>query len=413
MRQRLTSGMDDDPAADAGSMVERELATPGAVRAAGRHGLDDRLQSRLRTRRYVKYVDKSILNYDAEGIMGILGVLLSATAYGSVFRKKAVLKAAVLTWSSALLLLLVLMLLKVEVSAVDVENFRALITDFHNICTFLLGFFISTCYARWWAIRADGIGGLWGNLDDLMMQMGALFPQDDEADREVREKVLRWGALSHELMYKQIHNDQDLTDLVDDGLLTSDEMVVLQPLSSRPQCICAWLCSYMAHLAYGDPAKGGSRMPHPVTMLPHLLTFCCKARDAIGILFTFTDSQVPFRYVHILSFIVWTHNLVQALTSAFRMAHELGQASPHYTALVAEGVFLLFYPAVYTSLLHVGAGMLNPMRSHSDVDFPRAAFTCYMLAECRSFNRGQVPPAGPQHAPGHAQRWRPGQDGAL
>lgn len=276
--------------------------------------------------------------------------------------------------------------------------------DFHNMCTFLLGFFISTCLARWWAVRADGIGGLWGNVDDIVLLIGAFFPRDTQADRDVREQVLRWGALSHELMYKQARNEHELRDLVEMGLLTQGEMLILEPLASRPQVIWAWMCSFMAHLAYGDPNEGGSRLPQPVTILPQLLGLCCKARDAIGIVFTYTDSQVPFRYVHVLSFIVWMHNLIQALTSAVRITYEFKAGSISGTG--TEIAFLMFYPVVYTSLLHVGVGMLNPMRAASDVDFPKRAFTYYMLAENRSFYTGSVAPHGPPYSPGRPPIWK-------
>lgn len=389
----------EDPIAMPGSTWERELASHGRTLP---QMVNDELN--INASRFVKYVDKTILNYDSEGIMGCRGVFIAATARGSVFRKSVVRRAALLTWFIAGLLLLALKWLHVDVQEPDVENVKALITDFHQLCTFLLGFFLSICYARWWAIRADGIGGMWGALDDLMMIIGALFPCDSAEDRGVRELVLRWGALSHELMYKQIRGEHDLSDLAEKGLLTDDEMSILDPLSSRPQCVWAWMCSYMAHLAYGEPECGGSRLPHAVTLLPQLLGLCCKARDAIGLLFTYTDSQVPFRYIHILSFIVWVHNLVQALASAVRFSFEWQHGVK--SAIMSEMVFLIFYPIVYTSLLHVGVGMLNPMRSATDVDFPRAAFTAYMLAENRSFGRSCAPPAGPPYNPARPPVWR-------
>jgi len=403
---RMRTFTADDPITQPESDWERELAMHGYTLP---QMADNQLN--IRSNRFVKYVDKNVLNYDSEGIMGCLGVFIAASARGSVFRKSVIRRAAAVTWLISGLLLALLHALRADVQHEDVDNVKALITDFHNLCTFLLGFFVSTCYARWWAIRNEGIGGLWGALDDILLIVGALFPQDTAEDREVRERVLRWGALSHELMYKQIRNDNDFQDLVENGHLLQEEMAILAPLSSRPQCVWAWMCSYMAHLAYGESADGGGRMPHAVTMLPQLLRLCCGARDAIGKLFTYTDSQVPFRYVHILSFIVWVHNLVQALASAVRLAFEWKHGAS--SGILSEIVFLIFYPVLYTSLLHVGVGMLNPMRSASDVDFPRAAFTSYMLAENRSFGRSCAPPAGPPYCPGRPPVWRRGEAAGL
>jgi len=294
---RLRTITADDPITQPGSDWERELAMHGyTLPEMANRDLN------IRSNRFVKYVDKNVLNYDSEGIMGCCGVFVASFARGSVFRKKVIRRAAAFTWLFSGALLALLLALHVDVNQQDLDNVKALIMDFHNLCTFLLGFFLSTCYARWWAIRFEGIGGLWGALDDILLIVGALFPQDSAEDREVRDRVLRWGALSHELMYKQIRSDEQFEDLVDKGLLRREEMDILAPLSSRPQCVWAWMCSYMAHLAYGETANGGGRMPHAVTMLPMLLGYCCAARDSIGKLFTYTDSQVPFRYVHILSF---------------------------------------------------------------------------------------------------------------
>jgi len=397
---RMRTFTADDPITQPESDWERELAMHGYTLP---QMADNQLN--IRSNRFVKYVDKNVLNYDSEGIMGCLGVFIAVFARGSVFRKSVIRRAAAFTWLVSGFLLSLLYALRVDVQHEDVDNAKALITDFHNLCTFLLGFFLSTCYARWWAIRFEGIGGLWGALDDILLIVGALFPQDSAEDRDVRDRVLRWGALSHELMYKQIRGDNEFQDLVDKGLLLREEMAILGPLSSRPQCVWAWMCSYMAHLAYGEAAHGGSRMPHAVTMFPKLLDFCCAARDSIGKLFTYTDSQVPFRYVHILSLIVWVHNMVQALASAVRFAFECQNNHHWVSGVLSEMVFLMFYPVVYTSLLHVGVGMLNPVRSASDVDFPQAAYTSYMLAENRSFIRSCAPPAGPPYCPGRPPVW--------
>ena len=53
----------------------------------------------------------------------------------------------------------------------------------------LLGFYISTVIARWWSIRSDGIGGLWGALGDLSVLTGSFFPGRDW--RDLRTLVLR------------------------------------------------------------------------------------------------------------------------------------------------------------------------------------------------------------------------------
>merc|ERR1719440_2740098 len=115
---------------------------------------------------------------------------------------------------------------------------------------------MSLCACRWWAIRNDCIGSLWGAMNDISLQIGTFFPQDTFEDRDVRERTLRWSVLSHELIYKQARGENDLDDLLDCGLLLQHELDRLHQEPSKPQVVWAWMSSYFAHLAYGDPKEG-------------------------------------------------------------------------------------------------------------------------------------------------------------
>ena len=251
---------------------------------------------------------------------------------------------------------------------------------------FLLGFFMATCVTRWWAMRNDCIGSLWGAINDLTLLLTSYFPSESPEDTEVRERLLRWAVLSHELMYKQALGETDLNDLKQSGLLEDDECEVLAPLPSKGQVVWAWATSYLAHLAYGPAELGGSRLPFPVTTMPNLQRLCCQARGAIGATLAYVDTQVPLRYMHGLGIVVGMHNILQAITSAVVIARALRLQT--YVTAVVEVLCVLFFPTVFAGLLHLGAGMLNPLRSCRDTDFPRGAFSYFMLSENRAFHQG-------------------------
>jgi len=364
---------------------------------------DNDFLSRIHVRWHVKYFDKSVLNYNTEGIVG-------PGVFPSIFTKASVLCSWRLDrdvlWILAISfgIWMALWHFNVQIREEDAAKLKALVMDLHTLCTFLLGFFLSTAITRWWAMRNDCLGGLWGGVDDLSLIIGSHFGSDSEADCEVRERVLRWSVLSHELIYKQARADMDLEDLVQQGLLLPAELELLKPLASKPQVIWAWMCSYFAHLAYGDPAAGGSRLPFPVTVLPQLHEICRHARGAVGMSFAYTDTQLPFRYVHFLSLIIWTHNIIQAVNSAVVITRDLRKGEPVSVAI--EVAFLLVYPLVYIGLLHLGAGMLNPLRAHKALDFPQGAFTYYMLAENQAFYTGNTQPEGPPY--GRPPVWKGG-----
>jgi len=136
--------------------------------------------------------------------------------------------------------------------------------------------------------------------------------------------------------------------------------------------------------------------------MPQLMGLCMKARDSIGLLFTYTDSQVPMRYLQVISIIVWTHNFIQCLNSAVTISNAWLRDEP--ADIAVELILLVAYPMVYLALLHVGAGMLCPLQDKNDVDLPHGAFSYWMIRENRSFSEASCLPRGPPY--GRPPLWR-------
>merc|ERR1712151_522239 len=111
----------------------------------------------------------------------------------------------------------------------------------------------------------------------------------------------------------------------------------------------------------GRRRDGGGRLPFPVTVLPQLHNICRKARGSIGMAFAYTDTQVPFRYVHFLSLIIWMHSMFQAVCSATILAASVRNGD--LQVFFVEVILLVIYPLVYFGLLHIGEGMMNPLRN--------------------------------------------------
>ena len=107
---------------------------------------------------------------------------------------------------------------------------------------------------------------------------------------------------------------------------------------------------------------------------------------------------------------VWFHNVIQGATSGFVGAKNIALGDPGRTyveiAFVVARTRLrsrspltrmpaleVTYPAVYLSILHLCESLANPLRASADVDFPRRAFSEYMLAENKAFfDAGSDPP---------------------
>ena len=74
---------------------------------------------------------------------------------------------------------------------------------------FILGPYVTLAVSRWWTVRKEGIGGLWGAVDDLCVWSAAWFYKGSLADHSARALVLRYGLLSHALLYKEARNEAD------------------------------------------------------------------------------------------------------------------------------------------------------------------------------------------------------------
>eukprot|EP00931_Biecheleriopsis_adriatica_P031712 TRINITY_DN18561_c0_g1_i1.p1 TRINITY_DN18561_c0_g1~~TRINITY_DN18561_c0_g1_i1.p1 ORF type:complete len:164 (-),score=25.11 TRINITY_DN18561_c0_g1_i1:60-551(-) len=154
-----------------------------------------------------------------------------------------------------------------------------------------------------------------------------------------------------------------MSDLVSSGLLLQDEAACLRFMPSRPQVVWAWMASFFSHLAYGQQVSRhsgtqqtvaclGSTLPYPAMTLVQLHGLCIKARGAIGLIFAYTDTQIPFGYVQLLGVVVWMQNFVQATTSAlvFEQVVLTSHMLSHPVELLLETIYLLFYPLLFMNL---------------------------------------------------------------
>ncbi|CAK0848758.1 unnamed protein product [Prorocentrum cordatum] len=106
------------------------------------------------------------------------------------------------------------------------QGFETMANYFTGLLGIMTSMFVVTLFGRWWKIRAEGIGGLWGAIDDLIM---ILSIHRNEV-RPYKERILRLGLLSHRLVYAQaqgLESREHLEKLVQVGLVTTEELDVL------------------------------------------------------------------------------------------------------------------------------------------------------------------------------------------
>jgi hypothetical protein len=266
---------------------------------------------------------------------------------------------------------------------------------------FLLGPYVGTSVSRWWSVRKECIGGLWGTVDDLSSYAAAWFSSRSAADMEARALVLRLGLASHALLYKQARGeDSELADLVSAGLLRNDEAAALAPLPSKAQVVWTWMT------AFWTKALGGSLAltppPHAAQLMPLVMDKCMKGRGAIGSALCFIDTQQPFVYLHLLALITDVALGVNAMAVGLHTGRQLAstahcrhQQTPNIgegdaEALCRAAIFsespinlalliglaavrVAAFTFIYNGLLGIGVALDNPL-GDDPCDLPGLAF---------------------------------------
>jgi len=268
------------------------------------------------------------------------------------------------------------------------ESFETMANYFTALIGFMISMFVTTLFGRWWAIRTDGLGGLWGAVDDLIVLLSIHMPSRD--DRAIKERILRLGLLSHRLVYAQaqsLESREHLKQLVNVGLMTVEELDVLEKEFSKPQAVWVWIGQILHALA----AKGKFQCND--VMLPKLDKLCVKARSSIGLIFAYTDTQVPFAYVHLLVLSIIFSNCLIALKCGLAIGFCFGSSPgqttidvPNAMKVIVQVCHLAVIPFFYHAFVHIGLELANPLGTDY-LCLPGYSFHVWMRNENMSFMR--------------------------
>ena len=291
--------------------------------------------------------------------------------------------------------------------AFDLSEISNALGFINSLLGFLLGLYVSSAVSRWWSMRMNCVGGLWGCVDDLMLWAAAWWSSGSEADDMARHIVLRYGQLSMILFFAQARgelsetDDPDtagLTDCINSLLLTPAEAEALAPLPSKPQVVWAWIAAFLTKaLSRSGEATAGdiTPVPHAAHLMPHVMDKCAVARGCIGGGLAHVDTQQPLAYAHLLSLMTWTCVILNALLMGLKLAYD-GVATdangwfvfnPGWPLIFGGIVKIIIMPVCYDGLLGVGTILDNPL-GYDHNNFPSEAFAHYMHAESKAYCTG-------------------------
>eukprot|EP00930_Biecheleria_cincta_P075083 TRINITY_DN62274_c0_g1_i1.p1 TRINITY_DN62274_c0_g1~~TRINITY_DN62274_c0_g1_i1.p1 ORF type:complete len:420 (-),score=48.32 TRINITY_DN62274_c0_g1_i1:43-1302(-) len=242
--------------------------------------------------------------------------------------------------------------------------------------TFLLGLYISSVINRWWDMRVKSLATMWGAVDDLCLWSGAWLSSNSVADISAQRIVRRYGLLALALMFKQARGtDDNLEDLVEQGLLCNNEVLALQGRASKPQVVWTWMAKFWQQLI------DTGRIPHAATNSPMIMGKCVEGRGAAGLAGVYTGTQLPYAYTHLLALVanVTLALMAVAVGIACAATDKLLQAAPVPLAR------LLLFLTIFDGLLAITVRLENPFSSHDVMDFPNLQFHLDMANETSAF----------------------------
>ncbi len=316
---------------------------------------------------------------------------------------------------------------EMQSSSEDVGEMDGLLNSFNGFVAFLLALFVSKSVSRWWDLRLQYVGGVWGATDDLSLWAAAWWSSPRCADRAARALVARYGALSMALLFAEGRGELSeaptpeqagLTFLVEEKLLTEQEAVELAPRCSKPQIVWAWLTAFFTYAMFPEhnPGKrfpderteptgpGGTfptscpdgkpyltPVPGAAMIYGKVLKKCAAGRGAIGACLAHLETQQPFAYVHLLGLCIDAAIMLNAISTGLKLAsldHNLSNDDnrffPHlgdsWPLVLASVLRLIFIPVITDGVLTVGCLLSNPFDGTPN-SFPSEQFGMEMYSE--------------------------------
>lgn len=251
-----------------------------------------------------------------------------------------------------------------------------------GILTFILGWFNTTVYNRWWTLR-DLAGRVIGRSVDTAVMFSAYLKRGRNVEA-VREDLLRLLALAHRVTY--FHTSRSglrVEELLAEGLLKagSAEVAVLEAAAAQRvalySVVYGWLISRLEEALVDGEVDVDDRYWSTLTL--SVQGNVTMMRGAAADLMMYLNQPVPLTYTHLLEVTVNIYGLVAAFGLVARF---------HWLAPPIVFIVLLFFHGFYKLGIH----MLDPFREENPfVGFDTSKFYTDAVSNCNGV--GDMVPA--------------------
>lgn len=257
----------------------------------------------------------------------------------------------------------------------DAKSLDYICNYLNTFIPFVLGLYISLVLARWWAQRIEGIGKVLDSLQNVCLLVASELPNEDFF--QFHEQIISYGLASVALVVRTCRGKHEIIDLGPShyNLLTEDELRILGdvPVRPRPALLWSWILSLCTKVYEDQSIPPGKQRD--------IIQQVVIARNAISLIWTYLGTQLPFAYVHLVTFIVNINNVLASIKCGIVFMMALQQKSWVHAA--SQVIFLCLMPVLYQGILSV-AYMIHDPFGEDLLDFPIMAFQEYANAQCIS-----------------------------
>jgi len=153
-----------------------------------------------------------------------------------------------------------------------------------------------------------------------------------------------------------------------DNLFTDDELQLVQqvPHRARPVIMWCWILMLVAKIC--------DDLNLPPGKYRDVAMECLQARTGVSLIWTYLRTQLPFAYVHLVTFLVNLNNLVVSVKCGVVLSMAIKAEA--WSQCVNQVLFLCIVPPLYQGLLGISHVIHDPF-GEDLLDFPVMAFQEY------------------------------------
>jgi len=263
---------------------------------------------------------------------------------------------------------------------------------------FFFSLYLKTMFTRWWDIRTKGLGAIYSASADIIMCVKAFCPQ--EQFKPHLQALIRYFKLINALTWG-IASSRDggkmyLQTFIDEGLLEADEEAALQKCTgNKAQLVWEWVFDILVELHNNKHIDRNG--------LRDLQSFVVRGRGGVQATFAIIDTQLPFSWVHLMSFLVGANALIVILKCSIASAKSMHvlehgcrltasaglicatDAADVPLQLFAQMVQVVLTPFVHFGFLEFSNDLQNPFGSNPS-DFPQKLYAKKLDHQLQGFD---------------------------